>query len=84
MPTAKDHFPLLTAAWLALVALTLLSLGLSEWARDWSWLPLIVSAIMWTKGVLVARCFIESHLAHPFIARVVNVFIAVADRKSVV
>ena len=80
MPAAKDHFPLLTAAWLALVALTLLSLGLSEWARDLAWLPLVVAAIMWLKGALIARCFIETHIAHPFIARVVQIFIA--SRRS--
>ncbi len=75
---AKDHFALITAAWLALVALTLASLGLGEWFRDVSWLPLVVAAIMWLKGVVVARCFIESHVAHPFIARVLKVFIAVS------
>lgn len=74
----KDHFPLLTAAWLLLVALTLASLGLSEWSREVTWLPLVVAAIMWIKGVVVARCFIESHVAHPFIARVLKVFIAFA------
>ena len=78
MPATKDHFPLLTAAWLALVALTLLSLGLSEWARDVAWLPLIVAAIMWIKGVLIARCFIETHVAHPFIRRVLKIFVAFA------
>lgn len=75
---AKDHFALITAAWLALVALTLASLGLSEWCRDISWLPLAVAAIMWLKGAVVARCFIEAHVAHPFIARVLKVFIAVS------
>ena len=84
MPATKDHFPLLTAAWLALVALTLLSLGLSEWARDVAWLPLIVAAIMWIKGVLIARCFIETHVAHPFIARVVQAFIAIAPIALVI
>jgi len=78
MSATKDHFPLITAAWLTLVALTLLSLGLSEWARDLAWLPLVVAAIMWLKGALIARCFIETHIAHPFIARVVQAFIAIA------
>ncbi|WP_295009052.1 hypothetical protein [uncultured Dechloromonas sp.] len=81
---AKDHFALITAAWLALVALTLLSLGLGEWFRDVSWLPLVVAAIMWIKGVVVARCFIESHVAHPFIARVLQVFIALAPIALIV
>ncbi|MCG2576243.1 hypothetical protein LZ012_04460 [Dechloromonas sp. XY25] len=77
MPT-KDHFALITTAWLALVALTLASLGLGEWFRDVSWLPLVVAAIMWIKGAVIARCFIEAHVAHPFIARVLKVFIAVS------
>ena len=74
----KDHFHLLTAAWLALVMLTLIGLGLSEWFRELAWLPLTVAAIIWLKGALVARCFIESHVAHPFIANVLKVFIGIA------
>ena len=74
----NDHFFRLTVAWLVLVALTLASLGLSEWFRDARWLPLLVAAIIWVKGALVARCFIESHVAHAFIARVLKVFIAVS------
>ncbi|UCV28985.1 hypothetical protein [Ferribacterium limneticum] len=78
MDTKTDHFRQLTAAWLALVALTLASLGLSEWFRDISLLPLLVAAIIWIKGALVARCFIESQVAHPFIKRVLKVFIAIS------
>jgi len=78
MAYKKDHFPQLTAAWLGLVALTLAGLGLSEWFRDARWLPLLVAAIIWFKGALVARCFIESHVAHPFVARVLSVFIAIS------
>lgn len=78
MDTKTDHFRQLTAAWLALVALTLASLGLSEWFRDISLLPLLVAAIIWIKGALVARCFIESHVAHPFIKRVLKVFIGIS------
>jgi len=66
----------LCRAWLGLVALTLLSLGLGQWFQGAAWLPLLVAAIVWLKGVLVARRFIESHLAHPFIARVMAAFIA--------
>lgn len=65
-----------TLAWLALVALTLASLGLGEWFPRAPWLPLLVAAIVWLKGVLVARAFIESHLAHPFIARLLQGFVA--------
>ena len=78
MNSKIDHFSRLTAAWLGLVALTLLGLALSEWFRDLRWLPLIVAGIIWLKGALVARSFIESHLAHPFIARLLQVFIAIA------
>ena len=73
-----DRFRVLTAAWLGLVALTLVGLGLGEWFRDARWLPLLVAAIIWLKGALVARCFIESHVAHPFIARLLQGFIAIA------
>jgi hypothetical protein len=78
MRPKNDHFFQLTAAWLALLALTLVSLGLSEWFRAADWLPLLVAAIIWFKGAVVARCFIESHVAHPFIARVLRTFIALA------
>jgi hypothetical protein len=73
-----DHFFRLTVAWLALVALTLASLGLSEWFREVRWLPLLVAAIIWVKGAVVARCFIESQVAHPFVAGVLKTFIAVS------
>jgi len=65
-----------TRAWLALLVLTVLSLGLGEWLRGVPWLTLLVAAIVWLKGRLVARHFIESHLAHPFIARTLQVFVA--------
>ena len=38
-------------------------------------LPLLVAAILWGKGTLVARHFIESHRAHPFIAWLLRAFI---------
>jgi hypothetical protein len=78
MNSRIDHFFRLTAAWLLLVALTLASLGLSEWFREARWLPLLVAAIIWLKGMLVARCFIESQVAHPFIARVLKIFIGIS------
>lgn len=76
MSATKDHFPLITTAWLTLVALTLLSLGLGHWFHGAAWLPLLVAVIIWLKGKLIARQFIESHIAHPFIAQVLNAFIA--------
>ena len=66
----------LAAAWLALVALTLLSLGLGHWFHGAAWLPLLVAAIVWLKGTLVARRFIEADLATPFIRNVLRGFIA--------
>jgi hypothetical protein len=73
-----DRFRLLTLAWLALVALTLSGLALGEWFRDARWLSLLVATIIWVKGALVAGAFIESRVAHPFIARLLQVFIAIA------
>jgi hypothetical protein len=63
-------------AWLGLVLLTLLGLALGQWTDHAAWLQLPVAAIVWLKGWVVARHFIEAHLAHPFIARVVQGFIA--------
>jgi hypothetical protein len=78
MDAKADHFSRLTAAWLALVGLTLASLGLSEWFRAMPGLPLLVAAIIWIKGALVARCFLESAVAPRFIAGTLRVFIAIA------
>ncbi len=62
--------------WLALVLLTFLSLFLGEWFHGAAWLPLLVAAILWGKGALVAHHFIESPRAHPFIAWLLRIFIA--------
>lgn len=66
----------LAAAWLVLIVLTLLSLGLGQWFHGAPWMPLLVAAIVWIKGLLIARQFIEARLAHAFIARVLRGFIA--------
>ena len=78
-----DHQPSsaikpLFGVWLALCVLTLLSLGLGQGFHSANWLPLLVAAIVWVKGRLVSRYFIETQLATPFIRRVVAVFIAFA------
>lgn len=65
----------LTTAWLALVALTLVSPMLGDWLHGAAGLQLLVAAIVWFKGWLVTRRFIESEQAHPFIRRVLNGFI---------
>jgi hypothetical protein len=74
--TPGAHLAPLVYAWLALVMFTLLSLGLGQWFHGATWLPILVAAIVWLKGMLVARQFIELPLAHPFIAWVLRVFIA--------
>ncbi|MBV2235035.1 MAG: hypothetical protein KUL75_05745 [Sterolibacterium sp.] len=67
-----------TWAWLALVALTLISLELGQWLHGVGWLQLIVAAIIWLKGMLVARGFIESQLAYPLIRNILLAFISFA------
>lgn len=62
--------------WLGLLLLTVISLALGARFGAASWMPLIVAAIIWIKANIVARYFIESHLAHPFITWVLRVFIA--------
>lgn len=68
----------ITWAWLALVALTLISLELGQWLQGAAWLPLVVAVIIWYKGWLVARSFIEAPLTHVFVRRVLRAFIAFA------
>jgi hypothetical protein len=74
--------PVLT--WLALLALSFTGLLLGEWFGHRSWMPLLVAAIIWVKGSLVARYFIESHTAHPFVAWLLRVFIAVVPVALVI
>ncbi|MDR2839404.1 MAG: hypothetical protein LBV49_12690 [Azonexus sp.] len=64
-------------AWLALVALTLISLDLGANFHGAAWLQAAVAVIVWIKGTLVARHFIEANLAVPFIRNVLRVFIAI-------
>ena len=63
---ARDSFPALTL------------IGLGEWVRAAAWLPILVAAIVWLKGALVARYFLESRDTHPFIARLLEGFIIIA------
>jgi hypothetical protein len=68
----------LALTWLALVALTLVSLGLGEWLGRASWLPTLVAAIIWLKAWLVAFFFLETRLCHTLIRRLIWAFIAFA------
>ena len=65
----------LSTAWLVLVALTLISPCLGQWLHGAGWLQLLVAGIVWLKGWLNARQFIEIELTHPFIRRVMQGFI---------
>jgi hypothetical protein len=69
----------LIGAWLALMLLTLLSVALSRWwVVDVRWLAIVVATIVWVKGWLVARAFIESRTAVPFIRYLLGAFMALA------
>ena len=70
-------------AWLVLVALSLASLGLGQWFHGAVWLPALVAVIVWVKGTIVVHRFIEGHVAHPFIAWVLRVFVAFAPAALV-
>lgn len=67
----------LTYAWLLLVVLTLMSLYFGQWFHGAGWLQPLVAAIIFLKGILVAKRFIEIDVTHPFIRRVVYGFVAV-------
>ena len=68
----------LVLTWLALVALTLFGPLLGNGLGGQEAVQLIVAAIIWIKGHLVARHFIEAERAHPFIRNVLRFFIAFA------
>ncbi|AVR88345.1 MULTISPECIES: hypothetical protein [Thauera] len=68
----------LVLTWLLLVGLTLVSPQLGAGFGGDHAVQLVVAAIIWFKGSLVARHFIEAELAHPFIRNVLRIFIAFA------
>jgi hypothetical protein len=77
----KHGFSLATLArvWLALVILSLLSLILGKWVGSTNtWLPAVVSIIIWSKAWLVARYFLETYECIPYIRRLVLGFISFA------
>ena len=76
MNKTNSKFPLPAFAWLALLALSFIGLFLGELFGHARWVPLLVAVIIWAKGSLVARYFVESHQAHPYIAWIMRVFIA--------
>lgn len=72
---STSYRPLLIT-WLVLACLTVASVILSQRLPGAAWLQLLVAAIIWLKGGLIARHFIETPIAHPFIRRVTHAFIA--------
>ncbi|GEM_PF-648382 len=76
-PQPSSAIAPLTHAWLALVALTVISPFLGHWLHGVAWLPVLVATIIGFKGWLIARRFIEIELAHPFIRRVTLAFISI-------
>ena len=61
-------------AWLSLVLLTFVGLGLGEWLRQGPWLSVLVAGVIWFKAWLVARFFLETRHSHSFIRRVTWIF----------
>lgn len=74
--TTPTKRPLPVQAWLALLTLTAISLLLGEKFGHAAWMPMLVASAIWLKGAVVARCFLESRTAHPFIGWLLRAFIA--------
>lgn len=74
----------LVMAWGSLVLLSLLSVGLGEWVGSAPWLPAMVSAVIWLKGWLVARYFLEARLCRTLIRRMLWTFVAFAPIALVI
>lgn len=74
--TLSTSYRPLVNTWLVLVGLTMASVALSQHLHGTAWLQLLVAAIVWIKGEIIARHFIEIRIAHPFIRRVIRTFVA--------
>ncbi|THF61476.1 hypothetical protein E6C76_20570 [Pseudothauera nasutitermitis] len=68
--------PNLAWAWCALVGLSALGALLGAAFHEAGWLPAAVALVVWLKGTVVARAFLEERQAHPFIRWVLRLFIA--------
>lgn len=66
----------LVATWFVLICLTLISPQMGDWLDGQELTQCVVAGIIWVKGSLVARHFIEVEQAHPFIRNVLRFFIA--------
>lgn len=67
----------LVKTWLGLLALTGLSLLLGHVLHGQAGLQWVVAVVLWLKGWLVIRHFIEADSAHPLIRRVLYGFITI-------
>lgn len=76
MSTKNDKTAVPVIPWLGLLALTLVSLVLGNRFGHAQWMPLIVAALIWIKGTLVAKYFIDLDNAHYVIALIVKIFVA--------
>ncbi len=76
--------PVSLGAWLGLLTLSFTGLLVGEWFGHTPWMPLLVAAIIWVKGSLVARYFIESHTAHAYVTWLLRIFIAVVPIALVI
>ncbi len=80
MPSPASRAPMnprsLGLAWLALVGLTLASAALGDWLEPGAAVQVLVAAILWLKGWLVARRFLEAPAMPAFLRRVLAGFIA--------
>lgn len=72
---ANPSFRILALAWLGLVLLTLVSLGLGQWFRGIASLPWWIAGLIWAKGAVVGMAFIGTRGCHPFIRRLIHGFI---------
>ena len=80
MPMKIDTF---TWAWLGLLALTAVGMLFGQEFGHAPWLPMLVAGLIWLKGWVVARWFLQSDEAHPFVAWLVRIFIAFAPAALV-
>lgn len=64
----------LASAWIGLLFLTLVGLLAGGLWEHTSGLPLFVAALIWIKGWMVGRYFLNIDDAHPYVAWLVRIF----------
>lgn len=68
----------LAYAWIGLLLLTVGGLLAGGTWGHASWLPVLVAGLIWLKGWMVGRYFLNMSEAHPYVVWVVRIFIAFA------